>query len=117
MNVFAKLVLAALAAAVVWQAAPGQAQEGEEFTVWGLVGQASDGSNGKELGIIVTGEMAMKIYKALPGPEKPEACTDGFEKRDGAGMFCIRSADNKDYQCSFGYVLGEQRVTYGPLRC
>lgn len=93
------------------------AEEGENISAWAVLGAPSDGTEGRELGIIIDGEMAKKVYLAMPVAEMPEPCTEGFQKRDGDGLFCIVTPDRKEYQCSFGYVLGKQRVTFGPLRC
>ncbi len=109
-----------LAATLLWIAVahPGGAEENlHPFHGQGQVAPASDGSNKKELGIILEGEIAQKVYAAMTAREEKDECTGGFQKRDGGGLVCAVSVKRDEYQCSFGIVLGTGKVTFGPLTC
>lgn len=109
-----------LAPAIFWFALASNsitAQDLQPFHGHGQIAPASDGSGKKELGIILDGEIAQKVYTSMTAREEKDDCTGGFQKRDGDGLVCAVSVKRDEYQCSFGILLGTGKVTFGPLTC
>ena len=81
------------------------------------ISQSSSDASLKELGLIITGEFARVLYDQLSTPEKEDVCTGGFIKRDLDGLFCLTDQVRSEYKCSLGYIIGQRKVTTGPLSC
>jgi hypothetical protein len=69
-----------------------------------------------EVGFIVSGPHARKIFDAMTTAYVTDPCTGGWSKTDASGFNCTLHPDGET-QCSFGYNYATQKLTMGPLTC
>ena len=74
-----------------------------------------DGGSEVELGLIITGEAAERLYNRLAVAATKDLCTGGTRKDHPTGMQCAKNSN--EYTCSIGYQLRSGGTTPGPLTC